>query len=83
MDQAIKEAEFYYLFIQFYNNQCSANDLFRDSNDNPNGPGGRYNLAEWPGICQARPRRMRSCIVVSLDPRKGQVSADGYEGSSL
>lgn len=49
MDQAIKEAQFDYLFIQFYNNECSANDLFRDSNDNPNGPGGRFNLADWPG----------------------------------
>jgi chitinase len=49
MDQAIKEAQFDYIFIQFYNNFCSANDLFRDSNGNPNGPGGRFNLPDWPG----------------------------------
>lgn len=35
--------------IQFYNNNCAAADLVKDSNNNPQGPGGTYNLADWPG----------------------------------
>jgi chitinase len=47
MGLSMTQAKYDYLWIQFYNNNCAANDLFRDSNENPNGAG-YFNLKDWP-----------------------------------
>lgn len=48
MGLAMSQAQFDYLWVQFYNNNCAANDLFEDSSNNPTGAGS-YNLGDWPG----------------------------------
>jgi chitinase len=47
MGKSLQEAKYDYLWIQFYNNACSANDLFKDPNTNPNGAG-YFNFKDWP-----------------------------------
>lgn len=49
MGPSINQAQYDYLWIQFYNNNCAANDLFQDSNNNPDGAGS-FNLKDWPGV---------------------------------
>lgn len=46
MGNSIMEAQYDYLWIQFYNNNCAAREAVSNEN-NPNG-NGYYNLNEWP-----------------------------------
>lgn len=48
MGNSLMQAQYDYIWIQFYNNNCAAADAISDSNDNPNGAGS-YNIADWPG----------------------------------
>lgn len=46
MGPAMQEAKFDYLWIQFYNNFCSAADLYKNIKQNPDGTG-QYNFGKW------------------------------------
>lgn len=53
MGPSMMAAQYDYLWIQFYNNECAANDLFNNTNLNTEtGPGGNYNFASWPAVLQ-------------------------------
>jgi chitinase len=47
MGKSMQEAKYDYLWIQFYNNNCSANSLFENPAENKNGAG-YFNLKDWP-----------------------------------
>ncbi|KAH7386321.1 putative chitinase 3 precursor [Cadophora sp. MPI-SDFR-AT-0126] len=48
MGHSMMEAQYDYLWIQFYNNYCGAADLVKNSSQNPDGAGS-FNFADWPG----------------------------------
>jgi len=50
MGLSMQAAQYDYLWIQFYNNNCAANNLFNNTALNTETGDGTYNFGDWPGV---------------------------------
>lgn len=63
--------------IQFYNNNCAAADLVKDSQQNPDGAGGTFNFADWPGYLSGG-ASSGAKLHVGLPGNEAEVAPSGY-----
>lgn len=82
MSNSIAQAPYDYLWIQFYNNDCAAADVVKNSTGNPNGAG-QYNIKKWPQYVSSGASKAAKLYVGLPASRSGAAHWDWVKPADL